>query len=121
MTIINCTLMVQAMNFFIAFFILKYFFIKYAVAHLQAEDILQESLVNIVQEHQLAVTQKEKELKLQWQAMHSYFVKHVPSLKPDIKFLEKQSAIIKPDLKAQELKPTIDRITQEIKKKVSHA
>lgn len=118
MTIINFTLIVQAINFFIAFFILKYFFIKYAVAHVHAEHTLQESLVSIVQEHQLAVTQKEKEIQAQWQTIHAYFVDHAPTLKSPIKVTQKQPPIVKPHLHDQMLEPLIHDMTQEIVKKV---
>ena len=82
MSVINFTLIVQVVHFFIAFFLIKYFFFKPALAHINAEETLQESLVSSVQEHQAAVVaHKEKEITDHWQALRAYFAQNVPSLK----------------------------------------
>ena len=94
MSIINATIFIQAIHFFIAFFLIKYFFFKPIVAQINAEDALQESLISTVQEHQIAVAQKERELLEHWQAMRAYFAKHVPVLKYEPFFVPKGPQLV---------------------------
>lgn len=120
MSIINFTLVIQALNFLIAFFIIKYFFFKSAVFQIHAEDTLQESLVSTVQEHQMAVTTKEQELTNHWQAMRSYFVNNAPSLKSSPLFVSKKPSVIVPEFEQSAVKDATRSLAAQLIKRVDH-
>ncbi len=120
MSIINFTLVIQAINFLIAFFIVKYFFFKNAVFQINAENTLQESLVSTVQEHQMAVNAKEQELAGHWQAMRSYFAKYAPSLKASPIFPSKKPSIVVPAFEQSAIKDATRSLAAQLVKKVDH-
>jgi hypothetical protein len=119
MAFINCTLIVQTINFFIAFFIIKYFFFKPVLANINAEDLFQESLLNTVQRHRTIVAKKEQELVDQWRAAQQYFEAHSPSIsqKP---FFASRPPIIKPEFDRNMLEPTAKQAALQLIKRVDH-
>lgn len=119
MSFINITLLIQAFHFFIAFLIIKHFFFKQAFGHIQVEDALQESLITTVQDHQLAVAQKEQELVAHWQAARHYFGQNVPSLKQE-QFFAKTPPVVVPKLDTNAVQDAARSCAQELIKKVDH-
>lgn len=81
MSLINATLVAQAVHFSIAFILIKYFLFKPVFAQIEQEDKLQESLIATVQSHQQTVANKEQELTSQWYALRTYFAAHLPVIK----------------------------------------
>lgn len=121
MSVINFTLVIQAINFFIAFFCIKYFFFKTAVVHVQAEEVLQKSLINAVQEHQSVVAQKEQEIRDHWNALQSYFATHAPSLQsPPLYAAGKLPWVVAPQFDKVVIDQQIQALTAELIKKVDH-
>jgi alpha-ketoglutarate-dependent taurine dioxygenase len=119
MAFINCTLIVQILNFFIAFFIIKYFFFKPVLAHINAEDSFQESLLNTVQMHKTIVAQKEQELVEQWNVGQKYFYQHSPVIRQEPFFASKPS-IIKPEFDHHMIDSIAKQTAQQLIKKVDH-
>ncbi len=119
MAFINCTLIVQAINFFIAFFIIKYFFFKPVLMQIHEEDAFQESLLNTVQEHRALVAQKEQELHAQWQSAQRYFEQHSPPTRQQPFFASKTS-VIKPEFEHRMVDDIAKRVASELIKKVDH-
>lgn len=120
MTVINFTLVIQAINFFIAFLLIKFFFFKTAVVHIQAEETLQKTLNNRVGKFQELVNIQEQKLKSQWQEMVSYFSGNSPSLKPKPFFAEKLSPIGLPEIDPKALKLEVAKLTTELINRVNH-
>ena len=120
MSVINFTLVVQGVHFFIAFILIKHFFFKAAVNQIVAQDRLQESLIGAVQEHQAAISQKEQELREQWQAMRTYFSHNAPSLKQEPLFFGKRSSIIIPQFDQASLKQSADNVSKKLLRMVDH-
>lgn len=120
MAFINCTLIVQIINFFIAFFIIKYFFFKPILASLHAEDAFQNTLINKIQTHRAMVAQKEQELSVQWQSVQRYFEQNSPSLKqrPSFPF---RSPIIMPSFDSHTITDAAHKVVSQLVKKVEHA
>lgn len=81
MSIINSTLIIQAVHFLIAYLLIKFFFFRYAHEAIHAEDSLQEALVQNVQRAQIQVAQKEEELKQRWLDARVFFSDHIPLFK----------------------------------------
>ncbi len=119
MTLINCTLIVQAINFFIAFLIIKYCFFKPVVAEIHAEDALQESLMNTVQARRKIVAEKEQELLSQWQSAQQHFEHNTPSLRQEPFFSTKPS-LVKPHFDHRMVDDVAKRVATELIKRVDH-
>jgi len=119
MAFINATLIVQACNFIIAFYIIKYFLFRPIFAIIEAEDILQESLIGAVQEHQLAVMHKEQELVEHWQSLRLQFGQQAPSLKREY-FVSKKPEIIIPVISADQEKEGVITVSKELISQVDH-
>ena len=119
MAFINCTIIVQAINFFIAFFIIKYFFFKPVLAQINAEDSLQESLLATIQTHRATVAQKEQELAEQWGAAQQYFDKNIPSIRQE-PFFASKSPILKPEFEQRVINETAAHAMRQLIKKVDH-
>jgi hypothetical protein len=120
MSVINATLIVQVVHFFIAFALIKYFFFKPAVAHINAEETLQESLVNGVQEYQRIVADKEKEISDQLHDVRAYFSQNVPSLKTPPTLVPSRPSVVMPHFNEEAALQASQEIAQAIIKKVAH-
>lgn len=120
MSIINFTLIIQAIHFFIAYYIIKYFFFAPVVNQIDAENRLQESLVTAVQEYQMAVSNKEKELEVQWQAMRDYFAGHIPEIKQETAVLSKLPEIVVPSGKQMPDKSLMAMLATQLIKRIKH-
>ena len=60
MALINATLIIQAIHFFIAYLMIKHLLFKPALAEIQKEDAVQESLIATLHDHQLLLAQKSR-------------------------------------------------------------
>lgn len=119
MAFINCTLIVQVINFFIAFFIIKYLFFKPVLAQINAEDSFQELLLNTVQVHKTIVAQKEQELAEQWHAAQHYFHQHSPLIRQE-PFFASKPLILKPEFDHRMVDDMAKQAAQQLIKKVDH-
>lgn len=119
MAFINCTLIVQAINFFIAFFLIKYFLFKPVLAVINQEDAHQESLINTVQAHRAIVAQKEQDLSIQWHSAQEYFEENIPLIAKE-QFFSTKSEIIKPEFDKQLIEDMAKQAAGQLIKKVNH-
>lgn len=119
MAFINGTLIVQALHFGIAFYLIKYLFFKPVLAHITAEDSLQESLIAGVQEHQSQVAAKELELKEHWESVRRYFAENVPVLRVS-PVPSKRPDIVIPEFEATTIQKAAKEAADDLVKKVDH-
>jgi Ni,Fe-hydrogenase I cytochrome b subunit len=120
MSLINATLVAQAIHFSIAFILIKYLLFKPVFAQIEQEDKLQESLIATVQSHQQTVASKEQELTSGWYALRSYFAAHVPLIKSTHVPVHKSAEVLFPILDSKNIQMGIEKATQEIKNKVNN-
>lgn len=120
MSLINATLVAQAIHFSIAFILIKYLLFKPVFAQIAQEDKLQESLIATVQSHQQAVASKEQELASQWYALRNYFAAHVPMIKSTHISMHTPTQITFPTINPKKISSGIELATQEIKNKVNN-
>jgi len=119
MAFINGTLIVQMFNFGVAFFLIKYFFFKPVLAHINAEDALQESLIATVQEHQALAVVKEQELLDHWKSVRRYFSEHAPSLRFSARALKRPEIVI-PTFEDAEIIRAAQEAADALVKRVDH-
>jgi hypothetical protein len=121
MAIINATLIVQAFHFYIAYLIIKHIIFRPTLDEIKKEDSFQESLIVMIQKHQLSISQKEQQLIEHWQRVRNYFAQNIPLLKeePYVSF-EKKSKIIITRFEKNELEREASTISDQLIKKVDH-
>jgi hypothetical protein len=83
MSLVNLTLVVQALNFFVAYLILKYLLLKPAVQAIAAEDAHQQQLVCLVQESHVRIQEKKQEIQQRWRDCQQEFVQNAPAIADD--------------------------------------
>ncbi len=119
MAFINGTLIVQAVHFSIAFYLIKYLFFKPVLAHINAEDSLQESLIAGVQEHQSQLAAKEMELKEHWASVRRYFAENVPVLRVAPSFAKRPDMVM-PEFQTTAIQSAAHQAADLLVKKVDH-
>jgi hypothetical protein len=75
---INLTLLVQVINFALAYIVLRNFFFKPIVEAIQKEDQEKESLIDTIEQRRVMLEEREKERQMQWRKCQTYFVKQAP-------------------------------------------
>lgn len=80
MLVPNATLLIQVINFFIAYGIVRFFIVKPLLALIQQEDAQAASLAQAVQERQMTIENKRHELEVYWSECKDHFASHTPSI-----------------------------------------
>lgn len=81
---INGTLIVQGINFFIVYVILRLFFFKPIVASIHQEDKELETLQGAIEARTSSVLNKEREIREQWQAFQQSYASTIPHPQQEI-------------------------------------
>ena len=119
MALINATLIVQAIHFFIAYLIVKHLLFKPALAEIQKEDAVQESLIATLQDHQFLLAQKEQELINEKKRAQEEFARAIPSLDSSL-LLKKMPNVVIPQFQKSELEGLADTMSLELITQVDH-
>ena len=81
---LNGTLFAQAINFFIAYVLLRWLYFKPAIAQIKQEEESTTDVKNIISERSLAIERKQQQQKEHWLACQQYCQEQMPSIaKPD--------------------------------------
>lgn len=75
---INATLIVQAVNFFIAYLLFRFILLKPAYYAIEQEQAYHESLQEQVEQGQEQFYEKQKQQKKQWLRVHQFYQKNKP-------------------------------------------
>lgn len=119
MALINATLIVQAIHFFIAYLLVKHFLFKPAVAEIQKEDAVQESLIATLQDHQFLLAQKEQELVQEKKRAQQDFSGAIPNLESSV-VEKKMPSVVIPQFKISDLQETARQVSQQLITEVDH-
>jgi len=79
---INATILVQMLNFWIAYFVLRIILFRPVYRFISERNATEETLANNIAGHKKAIAQKEAERRQLWQKCRAYFQKHKPSDDP---------------------------------------
>lgn len=121
MSLVNLTLVIQAVNFFFAYLILKYLLLKPAVQAVAAEDAHQQELVVQVQQNHQRIDQKKEEIKQRWYDCQQEFAHHAPRAVEDEHRVQLPLRTLpKLHIDEKELTAQARHIEDELVKKVSH-
>jgi len=79
---INFTIVIQAINFFIGFLLLKYLLFKPALQYLQSEEKKKNNMSKKIFDQEELLNQKIEIKSDNWKTCQKYFSKTCPSLEP---------------------------------------
>ncbi len=111
---INATIIIQAINFFIAYLLFRFILLKKAYAAIKEDDRAKASLEQLVADDKRLVEQRRQETLDQWHASYSFFKAHVPKPTDKIALLRGVVPKIKP-------KPIDDAAMKEMEDRVAQA
>lgn len=117
---INFTLIIQALNFFIAYLILRYFLFKPTVNVIEQERAEENGLKEIIKQGVETNSALTDQNKLQWQIYQKEFFVRLPNVFISDLFIYKNlaPAIKAPQVKSSELTQLQNEVVQDIIKKV---
>lgn len=117
---LNGTLLIQGINFIIAYFIIDRLLLRKAVKQIQEEQRRQETLMKDIQIERDQVATQEEQKKVEWQNFRLQFEKKSPSLieRPSFKEFTKKPKLPE-ELTETEIAQTAQHLEKLIIKKVS--
>ena len=119
---LNGTLIAQAINFCIAYVLLRWLYFKPAIVQIQQEEEITTHVKNTISSRSLAIKQKQRQQKEQWLACQQYCQEQMPSIaQPDI-FVSATDAPVVEQLVCDdaELKKLSDAVTQVLVQRIDH-
>lgn len=119
---INCTLLVQAVNFFCAYLLLRYLIFKPVLAIIAQENKEQQKLETTIEDSLLTIEAKKETKAVQWRACQRFFAQTSP-LPEDPSSRVGTGSISMPELpesSEEQLEKEIAAIHSTIVSKVDH-
>jgi F0F1-type ATP synthase membrane subunit b/b' len=119
---VNATLIVQILNFIVAYFLLKTLFFKPALRIVDQEQASRKNLLDAIDVHNKEIEQKELKLQQHVLGYREEFSKEIPSAEHEIVFIFKDimPQISYPEISAQELKRCTDEVIPSLRAKVEN-
>jgi hypothetical protein len=118
---LNGTLIAQAINFCIAYGILRWLYFKPAVAHIQQEEATTTHIKNSIAERQLIIEQKQHQHVMYWRECQQYCQTQMPSVeKPVFVMVEPITAFEQPSYDKVHLKKMTDSMVDELVNRIDH-
>lgn len=118
---INATLLVQMLNFLVAYVFLRVLLFRPAVAAVQQEDDQKKHLLDSLEEERCVVRKKEQAKDDAWRACQRYFSAYEPTLFEQRSRGEHiQATYSMPSLTSHERDDIVGRVTNALVEKVKH-
>jgi hypothetical protein len=120
---INATIIVQAFNFFVVYWMLRIFLFRPVVTIIEHEKIQENALIDIINQQKKSLEIQEKERQRHWYICQEYFKTHQPHIFPMILSLsdetENDTEIID-TLSPLVLADTITQVHSILEEKIKH-
>lgn len=120
MAFVNLTLLVQAVNFFLAYLILKYFLLKPAIAAINAEDGIENHLVSLVHQNHQRISNKQHEIQRKWHECQKSFAQFTPILITESLIKKTTPALLIHGINKHDVNVRAHEIEDKLIKKVAH-
>ncbi len=117
---VNLTLIVQAINFFIAYGIMRIFLLKPAVQVIQDEQDQQEKVNTIIRQQKQSIIIKEGERQKYWQACRDYFEDNKPFIDQVLLFIKKIPEVPVPVVPDDLVDKLVEETQRALVKEIGH-
>lgn len=96
---INATVIVQAFNFIIVYWMLRFFLFKPVIGIIEHEKAQENAMIDIIDQQKKSLEIQEKERQRHWYICQEYFTTHQPHLPKETSYLSDttQDSSTKPD------------------------
>lgn len=109
---LNGTLIAQAINFGIAYCLLRWLYFKPAIAQIQQENADVAHINNSMVERCVIIAQKQQQQQMHWQKCQEYCKEHAPSMqKPDL-FAPKDGYVVEQPMIYDDA--TLEKLTNDV-------
>jgi len=117
---VNATIVVQIINFLIAYAILRFIVLRPAVVLIEAEEKKRIDLREVIAYNYLLIKRERDALRQQWQEGHAFYEKQVPDIKKEELILFKgiYPEHESPTLSAEMVDLLIENVSKELVEKV---
>lgn len=117
---INATLIVQMLNFVVAYLIIRFYILKPTVAVIQREDSLRASLREELAERRHTIETKQRELSIHWQNSKEFFAQHIPIISYHKEFLAGRAPLACAPLHEKDAREQVALVAAAVVKQVDH-
>ncbi len=119
---INGTLIVQAINFFIGYLLLRFLLLKPVVTAVQEGEQEEIAVRTDIKKAQEALVVREEEKQKEWRKCQQFFMQHVPTIDDPHLFVFKgiTGEIRLSDVKEDAIEKLVKTTKQELVNKVDH-
>jgi hypothetical protein len=118
---INATLLVQALNFFIVYLMLRRFLFKPAIAIIEHETAQENSLRDIIEQQKKSLEIQEKERQRHWYLCQEYFAIHQPNLvAKNLSLTHRTDIDTHPLLSENSIAEMISSVSHTMENKIKH-
>ena len=90
---INATIVVQAFNFFIVYWMLRRFLFKPVIIIIEHEHAQENGMLDVIDQQQKSLEIQEKERQRRWYSCQEYFASHRPLLIKESLFCDEKSEL----------------------------
>lgn len=118
---LNGTLIAQAINFCIAYFILRWLYFKPAIAQIQQEEAITTQIKNTIVERSSTIKHKQQQQKKYWLECQHYCQERMPSeQKPTVTMKSTAPALEQLSYEVTQLKQLSDTVTDVLVQRIDH-
>lgn len=119
---LNATLIIQAINFFVAYILLRSLLLKPAVAAVQQERAQSGELREAIDHNHTLIDQKGDERNQQWEECHQMYTESKPAVEEQELYVFKQLSpdVEYPEISQEVVEQLVTQATDELVKKVSN-
>lgn len=119
---INATIVVQACNFFIVYWMLRLLLFKPVITIIEHEQAQENAMLDVIDQQQKSLEIQEKERQRHWYTCQEYFALHQPPLLKEMSFSDEKTEL---DIKASDISSdTVAQIVADargvIEEKIKH-
>ena len=119
---LNGTLVIQVINFCIAYFLLRWLYFKPAIALIQKEEEFNVLLKNTITEHSLVIKQNDQRRQEYWSKCRLFFKERKPLIKESNAFVTKEvtPSVQEPVYSEGALRKLSDNVIHMLTKRINH-
>lgn len=120
---INATIVVQAFNFFIVYWMLRLLLFKPVITIIEHEQAHENAMLDIIDQQQKSLEIQEKERQRHWYTCQEYFILHQPHRVQELSFSDEKAELNitrAPDISSDAIAQIVADVRGVIEEKIKH-
>ncbi len=117
---INATILLQALNFFIAYILLRELLLKPAIQLLDLQQATRDGVRKTIEQYEAVIDRKKRQKQEQWMATRDHVARNMPVIQPEVMVTRVAvRPVAMPEVSPQEIDTLTCDVTNELVKQVS--